>query len=143
MEQLTLSTGWQIRQRDPACALEADFSAEDGWFDAPIPGSVHEALIASNRLEDPFIGLNELGAQWVGESDWLYRCVFDVPDSLFDHGAIALCFDGLDTIATVWLNSVQVLVSDNMFVPQRVGIQELLRPGTNELRILFESAVRI
>jgi len=108
-----------------------------------VPGTVHEALIAAERVQDPFVGMNEEGAQWIGESDWLYRCVFDLSDEFLDAGNIALCCDGLDTIATIWLNGIQVLASDNMFVPQRVEIRDHLQPGTNELRILFESPIRI
>lgn len=143
MRDYTLSTGWQVRQHDPDQPITTEQLADEGWFAAAVPGTVHEALIAAERVQDPFVGMNEEGAQWIGESDWLYRCVFDLSDEFLDAGAVALCFDGLDTIATVWLNGTQILSSDNMFVPQRVDVRELLRAGTNELRILFESPIRI
>src|SRR5262245_63711985 len=140
MRHLPLSTGWQLKQRDPARDLPADFAAADGWIPASAPGSVYLDLLAAGTIADPFIGMNENDVQWVGEADWLYRCSFDLPAE--DAPALALCFDGLDTFATVWLNGEQVLSSDNMFVPRRVMIGHLVRPGTNELRILFESALR-
>jgi hypothetical protein len=140
MQERTLSTGWQLKRRDPARDLQADFAADGGWIPASAPGSVYLDLLAAGAIADPFIGLNENDVQWVGEADWLYRCSFDLPAE--DRPALALCFDGLDTFATVWLNGEQVLASDNMFVPQRVQIGHLARSGTNELRILFESALR-
>ncbi|HEU5367954.1 MAG TPA: glycoside hydrolase family 2 protein, partial [Ktedonobacterales bacterium] len=35
-----------------------------------------------------------------------------------------------------------ILSSDNMFIPQHVTVASLLLPGKNELRLLFESAIR-
>ncbi|HEX2911595.1 MAG TPA: glycoside hydrolase family 2 protein [Chloroflexia bacterium] len=142
MENLALCDNWQFKVRDPASSLEQDFIAEDGWLPATVPGSVHQDLLATGRIPDPFYGLNEKEVQWVGESDWLYRCTFDLPANFEQTGKTELCFDGLDTFATVWLNGQQILISDNMFVPQRVEVSSLLRPGSNELQILFESAFR-
>jgi beta-mannosidase len=142
MRQHLLSAGWRLKRRDPAAELSHDFAAADGWFPASAPGSVFLDLLAAGAIPDPFFGLNELDVQWVGEADWLYRCAFELPADLAGAGALDLCFDGLDTYATVWLNGAAVLTSDNMFVPQRVPIGQLARPGANELRILFESALR-
>jgi beta-mannosidase len=139
MQTLALTGGWQVQRVDSARHPEA--GAAEGWIAATVPGTVHEALIAANRLEDPFVGMNEVGAQWIGESGWLYRCTFELPAGMLEAAAVDLCCDGLDTIATVWLNDVELLRSDNMFVPQRVGVLQHLRPGQNELRILLDSAL--
>lgn len=141
MRQFMLSSGWQLRQRDHGRAADELFADEAGWVAATVPGNVHPDLIAAGMLPDPFEGLNEHAAQWVGETDWLYRCVFELPAGFADAPAVALCCDGLDTIATVWLNGAQVISSDNMFVPQRAEVKGLLREGRNELRVLFESAL--
>ncbi len=142
IQQCVLSVNWLLKQRNPASALEEDFSAPDGWLPASVPGTAHQDLLAAGRIPDPFIGLNEREVQWVGEVDWLYRCAFDVDPALLAAEQLDLCFDGLDTFATAWLNGQQVLSSDNMFIPQRVGVAALLRPGQNELWLLFESALR-
>lgn len=137
MQKLTLSTGWQVRpmlvDEDPPRNLY-------DWLPAAVPGTVHEALLAAGKIPDPFVDLNESAVQWVGESDWLYRCRFSVPEGMRKYAAIDLCCDGLDTFATVWLNGVQILTSDNMFLPQRVRIEPLLDNDENELLIRFDSA---
>jgi beta-mannosidase len=133
---------WQFKQRDPAPALADDFSSSEGWFAASVPGTIHQDLLATAQIPDPFLGLNETQVQWVGERDWLYRCEFVLPPDFKNEETIALCSAGLDTFATVWLNGQQVLVSDNMFVSHRVPVPALLRPGLNSLQILFESALR-
>ncbi|MFN8493676.1 MAG: glycoside hydrolase family 2 protein [Caldilineaceae bacterium] len=143
MKQHILSTNWYVKEREPQRALVEDFANMEGWLPATVPGTVHQDLLAAGRMPDPFIGLNENEVQWIGERDWLYRCQFTLPPDFASTETVALCFDGLDTFATVWLNGQQILVSDNMFIPQRVDVGGLLQAGENDLQILFESAVRI
>jgi beta-mannosidase len=71
MRNLHLSTGWQLKRREPARDLDADFAAADGWIPASAPGSVYLDLLAAGAIPDPFVGLNENEVQWVGEADWL------------------------------------------------------------------------
>ena len=122
--------------------LADDFATVEGWLSASVPGTVQQDLLAAGCIPDPFIGKNEGKVQWVGEQDWLYRCTFTVPQELTEAAYINLCYEGLDTFATVWLNGIQVLESDNMFVPGQVPIATLLSSGENQLHILFESAMR-
>ena len=142
MERATLSRGWQLREHLPGQSLDAQFALEDGWLPGNAPGTVQQDLLAAGRIPDPFVGLNEHEVQWVGERDWLYRCRFDLPAGIVDRPSVDLCFDGLDTFATVWLNGREILQADNQFVPHRVPVKALLLPEGNELRILFRSALR-
>jgi beta-mannosidase len=142
---LSLCNGWYIKEYDAtntALSLDASFRQSEGWLPATVPGTVHQDLLAAGRIPDPYFGTNELVVQWVGERDWLYRCTFDLPYELYEMPQIDLCFDGLDTFATIWLNGTQILVNENMFVPQRVAVKALLRPQQNELRIHFASALQ-
>lgn len=140
MDDLNLASRWELKQRDGTRDLAADFQSAEGWLPAEVPGTVQQDLLRAGRIPDPFWGMNENEVQWVGETDWLYRCTFDVPDSYFKAEKLALCFDGLDTIASVWLNGQRILDSDNMFVPARVQVRHSLKPAGNVLNILFESA---
>jgi len=143
MRRRDLADHWQLKQRDPANTLQDDCAASEGWLPATVPGVVQGDLLAQGLIPDPFQGLNETAVQWVGEHDWIYRCRFTwAPDEAAD-GEPVLCFGGLDTIATAWLNGQQILTSDNMFVAHRGPIQAHLRAGENELIILFESALRV
>lgn len=140
MHRLSLSAGWQVKASDATLDLPAEFAALDGWLPANVPGSVHQDLLRAGRIPDPFFGTNEHDVKWIGETDWLYRCTFDVPDSLLTSEQVALCFDGLDTFVEVWLNGTLILVSENMFVPRRVDVRPLLKPTGNMLHIRFASA---
>lgn len=159
MRELVLSDGWLVKAvptdpADPVASREPQAQdplttvrEDDGWVAAAVPGLAYEALWRAGRLPDPYLARSHtppeprLAASFL--SDFLYRCRFDAPPWLLaDPAAAHLCCDGLDTVATVWLNGARVLRSDNMFVPRRAPVGPLLRPRDNELLILFESALR-
>ncbi|OIW25685.1 beta-mannosidase precursor [Coniochaeta ligniaria NRRL 30616] len=98
-------------------------------------------LLDAKIIPDPFLDQNERDVQWVGEADWEYACDFHYePDQ--NHSRQDLVFDGLDTVATVYLNGgAQILQSSNMFHRHRVDVTSKLRPGPNTLRIVFRSAL--
>lgn len=135
-----LHTAWEVKERDPSLAPADDFASQEGWLSATVPGTIHTDLLAAGRIPDPFVGLNELEVQWVGERDWLYRSSFTLAADLLESPNIDLCFAGLDTVASIWLNGQLILTSDNMFVPHRVAVKPLVREGGNELWVLFQSA---
>lgn len=85
--------------------------------------------------------MNELDVEWIGEHTWHYRTTFVTP-SIDDEANVDLVFDGLDTIATVFLNDTEILRSDNMFLGHRVSVKEALKSGSeNKLEIKFDSAL--
>lgn len=140
MQEFHITDGWFFKERNPAVAVADGFAGDSGWLPATVPGTVHQDLLAAGRIPDPFVGLHERDVQWIGERDWLYRCRFTVPADSLSAPAVDLCLDGLDTVATIWLNGRQLLQCDNMFIPLRVSVTALLQAGENELRILFGSA---
>jgi beta-mannosidase len=133
MGKLALTT-WQLKQRDGSIIAD--------WMPAQVPGSVQQTLLEANLIPDPFYGLNEKDVQWVGESDWLYRTSFQLDKKMSEQPYLELCFDGLDTFATVSLNGQKILESNNMFIPQRVNIKAFAKAGENEIVIHFESALK-
>ena len=153
MEQHVLQAGWQVKARTAGVELSEDFQSEDGWLPASVPGSVHEALWAAGQIQSPYNAQAQAHMAWIGERDFLYRCRFDAPPGCLpgaDGRAVRLCFEGLDTVATVWLNGQALALgesdarADNMFLPREVDLGEApLRPQSNVLWILFESALRV
>ncbi|HEY1129411.1 MAG TPA: hypothetical protein VGF12_08415 [Roseateles sp.] len=136
---IDLHDGWQMAEvpeglDGPAlAALPAD-----AWLPAAVPGTAHGALLAAGRIPDPFYGRNEADVRWVGERRWAWRLGFEAGELALKED---LVFEGLDTYCAVWLNGERLLVSDNMFVPQRVDVRERLKPGRNELLLCFEPAL--
>lgn len=100
------------------------------WKHAIVPGTVASALQKEGQLNvdvpDDFDAV-----------DWWYRCSFENASPVQD-GAYVLCFEGLATLAEVWLNGVHVLSTDNMFIEHEVDVTAHLQLE-NELAIRFRS----
>jgi beta-mannosidase len=111
------------------------------WLPANVPGHVHEDLRLSGVISDPFAELFELGCQWVDEEDWSYKTTFEVQrDSGLPRRVLR--FEGLDTLATISLDGEVIARHENMFVPLEIDVTHL-DEGSHELRVDFESAVRV
>jgi beta-mannosidase len=108
---------------------------------ATVPGCVHTDLRAAKLIPDPFYGTHELDLQWIEDRDWEYRGVFTVSAALLAEEVVDLCADGLDTVATVYLNGRKIAATDNMFTAHRWDVKRHLRRGRNELRVVFCSAL--
>ena len=80
--------------------------------------------------------------QWVADSDWAYVTTFSPPDDILRHEHIELCFDGLDTLATISLNGEVLGSTENMHRTYRFDIAPRLVEGDNELIVTFRSATR-
>ena len=88
-----------------------------------VPGTAAQALRAAGRwsIDTPTP---------LHDKDVWYRARFQ------GTGNRTLCFDGLATIADVWLNDAPILRSDNMFLAHMVDVA---LKGDNELVIAFRS----
>lgn len=79
---------------------------------------------------------------WVGETDWIYKRTFTVLEHVLAHDRVLLRCDGLDTLATVTLNGVEVGKTDNQFRVWEFDVKRLLlQPGENRLEVYFKSPV--
>jgi beta-mannosidase len=117
-------------------------AAASAWRSARVPGCVHRDLLRHHLLPDPFWADNEARVQWVGERAWEYRTRFFLPAAMAGDENIDLVADGLDTLATLWLNGRKLGRSENMFTAAGFPARHLLRKGGNELLIRFDSATR-
>lgn len=134
--ELPLSNGWKFKDRDN--------HGPDAWMPVPtVPSTVQQDLIANKRsittgllrmvpwlilkcrLENPYVGFNELKAQWVNEKSWIYRTELKRP-AIPTGAKVDIVFDGLDTFASVNLNGENILTSSNMFIGHRVDVTKFL-----------------
>jgi beta-mannosidase len=121
-------------------------SLHEGWtvtgadvapIPAAVPGCVHTDLLAAGLIPDPYLDENEHDVAWIGHTDWVYETTFEAD---VDDDRIDLLCAGLDTVATVTLNDVELGRTANMHRGYRFDVREALRPGANRLRIRFDSA---
>ena len=134
-QDVPLNSGWEFRQLGAG-----DNSA--GWRPAQVPGDVHLDLLRNNLIPDPFYRNNEAKLQWIENADWEYRTTIQATPDLLKHKNIELVFEGLDAYAKVYLSEQLVLTADNMFREWRVKVKPVLKPGANQLRVVFPSPIK-
>jgi len=102
---------------------------------------VHTDLLRNGLISDPFFGTNEQELQWIGERDWIYQTIFDLPANFLKQTNAELVFRGLDTYASVTLNGSPVLTANNMFREWRIPCKPLLKEAGNTLVVRFRNVV--
>ncbi|MCR4736805.1 MAG: hypothetical protein K5846_01430 [Bacteroidales bacterium] len=123
---------------------EWQFLYKGQWYPATVPGNIHDDLLRNGLIPDPFVGTNEDSVQWVSDSIWTYRLIFDencADEKQFTHKE--LIFDGLDTYTEVLLNGKKLSTSDgdtlanNMFRKWVFPVEDILKKKNNELIVRF------
>jgi beta-mannosidase len=129
---IDLNSGWQFRQ------VPTEGTSSD-WKPATVPGDVHLDLLANKFIPDPFYRDNESKLQWIQTADWEYKTTLQVAPQDLKHEHVELVFEGLDSVADVFVNDHAVLHADNAFREWRVDAKRVLKPGANSLRVSFPS----
>lgn len=137
MIQQFLHDNWLLR---PVGNLDA-VPATIREVDAVVPGCVHLDLLRENLIPDPYLDRNETLVQWIGTTDWQYQSTLSVDAALLAHDRVELVCEGLDTVATLELNGIEIGRASNMHHPHRFDVRGALQAGENTLRITFDSAV--
>jgi len=125
-----LNEGWEFQ-----CHGESD------WLNATVPGCVHLDLLNHELIPDPYFGLNEQKLQWISKKSWNYRLCFTPEKDLQEKKNKRLCFYGIDTYATVYLNGKKIISANNMFHPWEVDVTDIIIPGSNELNVILRSPI--
>jgi beta-mannosidase len=135
MKYTPFAQDWMAR----AIAGPAPEEIAGSTLPATVPGCIHTDLLAAGLIPDPFDGDNETLLQWIGRCDWEYTIDFAwTPDGEDRHDLVC---EGLDTVATIELNGVEVARTINQHRTYRFDVREQLVDGDNTLRIRFESPV--
>ena len=116
---------------------EVSACGSNDWFAARVPGCIHTDLLAAQRIPDPFHRDNEKRVQWVSEQAWTYHRTFQVTGELLQREHLLLRCEGLDTLATIFVNGIELGQADNMFRTWEFDVKDRLRPGTNSIEVRF------
>ncbi len=111
----------------------------DDWQPAQVPGTVYTDLLRNGNMEDPFWKDNENKALALMENDYEYETIFACGTDLLSCDSVLLRFEGLDTIADIYVNHEYIGRTDNMHRTWEFSVRHLLHEKGNSLRILFHS----
>ena len=129
-DTIDLDGSWKFKATD-----------ETAWMDALVPGTIHQDLIRTGRLKDPYYRDNELDAQWVEKKEWEYERTFTVDEAFLGKDRILLDCRGLDDICDLYLNDILVAKTQNMFIENEFDVKNILKQGTNKLHAVFHSVL--
>ena len=109
---------------------------------AVVPGSVYNDYLLNGKMEDPYWRDNEMKALQLMEQDFVYETVFTPQPALFRSERIVLEFQGIDTVADVFLNGLLLSHVENMHRTFRFEVKDLLREDQNTLRVVLYSPTK-
>lgn len=107
---------------------------------AQVPGCCDLDLCRAGLLPDPERGLNAVEWRRCEGHQWLYNRSFEAPEVPRDGSRATLLFEGIDTLADIFLNGEKIGEAANMLVEHRFDVTRRLRAGTNTLQVLIRSA---
>lgn len=128
-----LADGWEVLATDPGSARRPmELTASSGpWIAARVPSTV------ASTLRDAGTWSLDAPARRFDAVDWWYRTRLPAAPTLPGE-QLWLCFDGLATVAEVWLNGEPLVSSAGMFTAQECRVDGILR-GDDRLDICFRS----
>ena len=111
---------------------------------AKVPGSVYGALLKEKLIPDPFFRDNELKVLPLMDNDFCFETTFEVTKQMLACRALLLHFDGIDTLADIYVNEELIGCAYNMHRIWEYDLLELakLREGENRLRIVLHSPTK-
>lgn len=117
-------------------------SRDQKYYDASAPCSVLSVLLDNGVIEDPFYRDNELKLNDIFEEDYEFFRMFTITGENMRQDEIDIVFYGLDTLADIYINGNLLSSVNNMHRTYRFAIKKLVRPGANEIRIIFHSPLK-
>ena len=111
-------------------------------YAATVPGNIHTDLLSHKLIPNPYESTNENKVKWVENQDWQYNCKFIINEKDLSNNNVDLNFEGLDTYASIYINDNLLSETDNMFREWSFNIKPYIKIGSNNLKIVFKSAVK-
>lgn len=107
-----------------------------------MPGSVYQDLLNAGRMEDPFWKDNEIKALEIMDHDHEYVTTFTCDDEMKNMSELLLVFEGIDTLAEIYINDRSLGTANNMHRTWTYPVGSILKEGENELKVILRSPTR-
>lgn len=119
---------------------------EDGWklrncstgesFDAKVPGTVYGTWLEYGAMEDPYWRDCEDKALAMMEAEYEYSLTVTLEKEVEEWDVVWLRFEGIDTLADIWLNGHYLGQADNMHRTWEYPVKSLVKTE-NIIRVLL------
>ena len=135
-------SGFRMIKKDLNGAWQMRSLKELQMHPAVVPGTVYTDLLRDGSMDDPFFKDNEDRVCALMEEDYEYLRRENIDNSLLRCEKILLRFEGLDTVAEVYVNGSFIGNACNMHRVWEYDVKSYLREGDNEFRVVFRSPLK-
>lgn len=111
------------------------------WQEAIVPGTVYTDLLRNGNMENPYWKDNEDAVCSLMEKDYKYQCTFQGEETS-ELSSVFLRFEGLDTVADIYLNNVHLGNAESMHRIWEYSVKDILLSGENTLKVVFHSPLK-
>ncbi|MBQ6067278.1 MAG: hypothetical protein IJK89_10720 [Clostridia bacterium] len=143
---LSLNGAWRLycveekKGQNPPFGVCPDLSAPKYDVNSTVPGNCQLDLCRAGLLPEPYFGDNYYQYIPLEHCGWVYEREFKW-EGVATEESVGLRFDGIDTIADVFLNGEYIGHAEDMFVEHEFDVTGVLTPGVNRLLVHIFSAV--
>ena len=122
---------------------------------AAVPGNFELDLWRAGKIDDPFYSTHMLDLQKLENRHLFYTLKFDAPNasefpaedvfdpySVHDANKPILRFEGIDTVAKIYLNGVYLGFSENMFLAHEFPCSNLKKEGNELIVHIIPTCIR-
>ncbi len=145
MQRINLNGEWTLwygpQQKRAARMTHPEIPTDWTRIPAHVPGNVELDLIRAGLLpEDLDKAHNIYQLRMLETNQWWFSRDFMFTETP-GTAQYELVLNGVDTLAGVWLNGTCMGTLENMLIPHRLDVTDVLRPGMNHLVIGIDSTV--
>ncbi len=137
MKKMSLNGAWQMQVLG-----DNVYGISQEPIPAQIPGSVYGNLLEQGLMPDPFYRINELDALKLMENDFRFVTTFTLTQEQIESDFLLLHFDGVDTLADIYVNDIYLGHTENMHRIWEFSLEGAAKAGENELRVELFSPTR-
>ncbi len=109
------------------------------YFDGVVPGSVYADLLSNKLMPNQYYRENEDEVKALYNFNYEYIKSFQIDSKFLENERIILAFDGVDTIADIFVNGQKIAHTENFHVEYRYEVKSYLKEGENEIKVVLYS----
>lgn len=137
MRRYSLDGKWQLK-----ILGENVYQIPEEYVECRVPGTVFGTYIENGSMPDPYYRENELEAVQLADNDFEYRKLIFLEESQLSMDRLLLVFEGIDTLADVYLNGQLLGSTCNMHTRYEFDVPDTVQTGENELKVVIHSPVQ-
>lgn len=107
-----------------------------------VPGTIMSGALENKLIEHPYYTNNEKQIQHLFNYNYSFTRLFTLDTNVLNSNKIILNCDGLDTLATIFINNHKIIETNNMYRHYDIDIKPYVVNGENTIEIKFSSPVQ-